>query len=56
MAQEDVLELFDRVHASAEVLTVQKEQSQKLQQTIMDKYEQYKKEIITRYEKLAERK
>lgn len=56
VAQEDVLELFDRVHASAEVLTVQKEQSQKLQQTIMDKYEQYKKEIITRYEKLAERK
>lgn len=56
VVQEDVLELFDRVHASAEVLTVQKEQSQKLQQTIMDKYEQYKKEIITRYEKLAERK
>ena len=56
VAQEDVLELFDRVHASAEVLTVQKEQSQKLQQTIRDKYEQYKKEIITRYEKLAERK
>lgn len=56
VAQKDVLELFDRVHASAEVLTVQKEQSQKLQQTIMDKYEQYKKEIITRYEKLAERK
>lgn len=56
VAQEDILEIFDRVHASASALTVQKEQSQKLKQTIMDKYEQYRKEIVTRYVNMAERK
>lgn len=56
VAREDVLELFDRVHASASALTVQKEQSQKLKQTIMDKYVQYRKDIITRYANMEERK
>lgn len=56
VAQEDILEIFDRVHASASALTVQKKQSQKLKQTITDKYEQYKKDIITKYVNMEKRK
>lgn len=56
VAQEDILEIFDRVHASASALTVQKKQSQKLKQTIMDKYEQYRKDIIAKYVNMEKRK
>lgn len=56
VAREDVLEFFDRVHASASALNVQKEQSQKLKQTIMDKYEQYRKDIIISYVNMEEKK
>ena len=56
VAQEDILEIFDRVHASASALTVQKKQSQKLKKTIMDKYEQYRKDIIAKYVNMEKRK
>ena len=53
--KERVLELFDEVCESAEVLTVQKEQSKKLQEEMASKYDDYRKAIERAYTNSGER-
>lgn len=53
--ERSVLALMDSVHNSAKALTVQKEQSRKLQQEIVDNYETYRQAIERAYDNGAER-
>lgn len=50
-----VLDLLDTVYESASFLSVQKEQSKKLQQEILDKYATYREAIERAYDNAAER-
>ncbi|MEE0929376.1 MAG: serine/threonine-protein kinase [Acutalibacteraceae bacterium] len=53
--QEQVDNLLDEVYKNAKSLTVQKEQSKKLQQEIIDNYDDYKEAIDRAYLNLEER-
>ena len=53
--QEEVLALLEKVRDRAAALTVQKEQSQKLQQEILDNYEEYRQAIERAYRNAQER-
>lgn len=53
--QEEVLALLEKVRDRAAALTVQKEQSQKLQQEILDNYDEYKQAIERAYRNAQER-
>lgn len=53
--QEKVLDLLEKVYDHAALLTVQKEQSQKLQQEILDNYENYRQAIVRAYTNAQER-
>lgn len=53
--QEEVLKLLEDVYHSAASLTVQKEQSQKLQKEIIDNYNEYKQAIERAYTNAEER-
>lgn len=53
--QEEVLALLEKVYDRAAALTVQKEQSQKLQQEILDNYEEYRQAIERAYRNAQER-
>lgn len=55
MDQEEILSLLDLVHNRASALTVNKEQSQKLQQEILDNYEEYRQAIQRAYVNAEER-
>lgn len=50
-----VLELFDQVYESAEALTVQKEQSKKLQEEMSSNYTDYRKAVERAYTNTEER-
>lgn len=52
---ETVLDLLDTVYSKAGALTVQKDQSKKLQQEILDNYEEYRAAIQRTYENAAGR-
>lgn len=54
--QQEVVDMLDDVHESANSLTVQKEQSQKLQQEIVDNYDAYKQAVLRAYANVEERK
>lgn len=54
--QQRVLELLDIVYENAMSLTVQKDQSQKLQSEIKDNYEEYRQAIVRAYTNAEERK
>lgn len=43
--QKEIIDLLDNVYDDAKNLTVQKEQSQKLQQEIMEHYDTYRQAI-----------
>lgn len=47
--QDEIIEIIDNVYDSTKSLTVQKEQSKKLQQEIVDNYESYKDAIVRTY-------
>lgn len=47
--QNEILQMLDRVYESAGELTVQKEQSQKLKQEILDNYDSYRLAVIRTY-------
>lgn len=47
--EEQILKLLDKIHSDTLILTVQKEQSQKLQQEILDHYIQYREAIQRAY-------
>lgn len=53
--QEEVLSLLEKVRDRAAALTVQKEQSQKLQQEILDNYDAYREAIKRAYRNAQER-
>ena len=53
--QEEVLELMDMVYERAKILSVQKEQSKKLQKEILDNYMSYKEAINRIYTNAEER-
>ena len=53
--QQEVVDMLDDVHESANSLTVQKEQSQKLQQEIVDNYDAYKQAVLRAYANVEER-
>lgn len=53
--QEEVLTLLEKVRDRAAALTVQKEQSQKLQQEILDNYDTYREAIERAYRNAQER-
>ncbi len=53
--QEEVLDLLEKVRDLAAALTVQKEQSQKLQQEILDNYDEYRQAIERAYRNAQER-
>lgn len=53
--KQDILDLLEKVYTEAENLTVQKEQSQKIQQEMTDKYETYKEAIERTYTNAEER-
>lgn len=53
--QEEVLDLLKKVHDHAAALTVQKEQSQKLRQEILDNYDEYRQAIERAYRNAQER-
>lgn len=55
VGQEEVLELLDTVYNSASSLAVQKEQSMKLKNEIVDKYASYREAIIRAYTNAEER-
>lgn len=52
--QNEILQRMDSVYESAKELTVQKEQSQKLRQEIIDNYDSYRQAIIRTYENVQE--
>ncbi len=54
--KQQILDMYDDLYESASGLTVQKEQSQKLQDEILDKYEEYKQAIERTYTNAEERK
>lgn len=56
MEQDKILSLLDQVYNSAKSLTVQKEQSKRLQQQIIDNYQGYRKAIIRAYTNTQERR
>jgi len=53
--KENVMELLDKVYNSTKKLSVQKEQSKKLQQEIMDNYSDYKEAVERVYRNTEER-
>ena len=53
--QKEIFDLLDNVYDDAKNLTVQKEQSQKLQQEIMEHYDTYRQAIIRAYTNAEER-
>lgn len=53
--QQEVLEIMDRVFESASSLTVQKEQSKKLQKEIIENYNSYRQAILRTYGNAKER-
>lgn len=53
--QNEIIDLMDNVYDDAKNLTVQKEQSQKLQQEIMEHYDTYRQAIIRAYTNAEER-
>ena len=53
--QNEITDLMDNVYDDAKHLTVQKEQSQKLQQEIMEHYDTYRQAIIRAYTNAEER-
>ena len=53
--QNEITDLMDNVYDDAKNLTVQKEQSQKLQQEIMEHYDTYRQAIIRAYTNVEER-
>lgn len=53
--QKEIIDLLDNVYDDAKNLTVQKEQSQKLQQEIMEHYDTYRQAIIRAYTNAEER-
>ena len=53
--QKEIIDLLDNVYDDAKNLTVQKEQSQKLQQEIMEHYDTYRQVIIRAYTNAEER-
>ena len=53
--QKEIIDLLDNVYDDAKNLTVQKEQSQKLQQEIMEHYDTYRQSIIRAYTNAEER-
>ena len=53
--QEEVLALLKKVYDRAAALTVQKEQSQKLRQEILDNYDEYREAIERAYRNAQER-
>ena len=53
--QNEITDLMDNVYDDAKNLTVQKEQSQKLQQEIMEHYDTYRQAIIRAYTNAEER-
>lgn len=54
--KEQILDLYDSIYNRAKELTVQKEQSKKLQDEILGKYETYKQAIDRTYTNMEERK
>ena len=54
--KEQILDLYDSIYDRVKELTVQKEQSKKLQNEILDKYETYKQAIDRAYTNMEERK
>lgn len=54
--KEIVIELMDKVYGNTKSLSVQKEQSKKLQQEIMDNYSRYKEAVERVYVNMEERK
>ena len=55
MEQNEITDLMDNVYDDAKNLTVQKEQSQKLQQEIIEHYDTYRQAIIRAYTNAEER-
>lgn len=53
--QKEIIDLLDNVYDDAKNLTVQKEQSQKLHQEIMEHYDTYRQAIIRAYTNAEER-
>lgn len=54
--KDTVMELMDRVYENTKNLSVQKEQSRKLQQEILDNYSSYKEAVERVYQNTEERK
>lgn len=54
--EQKILELYDTLYSRAHELTVQKEQSKKLQDEIITKYDEYKSAIERTYTNVEERK
>ena len=55
VVQDDILSLLDTVYNSADSLTVQKEQSTKLKNEILDNYAAYRDAIIRMFTNAGER-
>ena len=55
MDESEVIGLLDDVYNAAKELTVQKEQSKKLQNEILDNYDKYRQTIETTYSNAEER-
>ena len=53
--ESEVIGLLDDVYNAAKELTVQKEQSKKLQNEILDNYDKYRQTIETTYSNAEER-
>ena len=53
--QDRVLGMFDEVYENAQRLTVQKDEAKKLRNEILEYYEEFRNDIVTRYEN-AERR
>ena len=53
--EETVLNLLETVYNSAKSMSVQKEQSKKLQQEVVDNYATYREAIERAYDNAAER-
>lgn len=54
--KQQILDMYDELYTSASGLTVQKDQSKKLQDEILEKYEEYKQAIERSYTNAEERK
>jgi hypothetical protein len=53
--KEEILELLEEIYSKAAAMTVQKEQSQKLQKEIVDNYENYRQAIERIYSNAEEK-